>query len=146
MKRFLPVILALIILPAFAKTSWHQLQNQDKIFYIDTESIVQNGAVYHYWIKNENENGSKKMYVISNCDNNTTGVQKVISYDSTGKKIKDSEPYQALTYIVPDSDSYVAYNYVCDIHKNNLQREEKKKTLNNIINTGINTGLYFLGR
>lgn len=147
MKKILPVILALtIVIPVFAKTNWQALQNKDKTFYIDTASIVQNGTIYHYWIKNENDNGSKKLYVISNCENNTTGVQKIISYDASGKKLKDSEPNQELTYIVPDSDSYVAYNYVCDLYKQNLQKEEKKKTINNVINTGINTGLYFLGR
>ena len=146
MKKVLPVILALIILPSFAKTNWQTLQNKDKTFYIDTASITENGSEYHYWIKNENENGSKKLYVISNCNNNTTGVQKVITYDVSGKKINDSEPKQSLTYIVPDSDAYIAYNYVCGLRKENMQKEERKKTINNLINTGINTGLYFLNR
>ena len=147
MKKILIILLfSAIILPAFSETGWHEIQNKDKTIYIDTSTISSQGSQYLKRKKSNTQNGYRKMLMKSDCANNLTGVQKIIVYDNNDKVIKSEDLNQELTYIVPDSDAYTAYNYICDIYKKTQAEENKKKnaltpnkffnTINSINNAG----------
>lgn len=139
MKKFLFILLfALTVLPAFSDAIWQEIQSKDKILYIDTSSITNQGSQYLYWIKINNQNGYKKMLMKSDCSNNTTGVQKIIVYNNNDKMIKSDDINQELLYIVPDSDAQAAYNYVSTMYKKAQAEENQKKnavTPNKLFNT-----------
>lgn len=95
--------------------------------------------------------------MVSDCSNNLTGVQKYLTYNNADKLISSKDVNKELSIIVPDSDASVAYNYVCSAHKaqqqlaeqklqQQQQQQEKDKTMQNLINTGLGVGLYFLGK
>ena len=138
MKKLLFILLLTVtVLPALADATWEEFKNKDKSFYVDTSSFINNESKYIYWIKTENNNGYKKMLIASDCALNLTGVQKILTYDENDKLIKTDNVKQELTIVVPDSDSYAAYNYVCNIHKKNEKKQKIKSFLNpgNIMNT-----------
>lgn len=142
---------------AVASSQWHELNNNGKVFYIDTASILKSGSQYTYWVKNRNSKGYTKLLMVSDCSNNTSGVQKSLSYNNSDKLITSKNENQELSIIVPDSNASVAYNYVCEIHKTQekqlaeqkemqQKQEEKSKAIQNMVNTGLGVGLYFLGK
>lgn len=159
MKKFLLIILCGIIFPTVATASaqWHELTNNGKTFYVDMASILQDGSQYTYWIKNFNSKGYTKLLMVSDCSNNLTGVQKSLTYNNADKLVDSKNVNQKLSIIVPDSNASVAYNYICNAHKVQAQQkaeqdtikqqqEEKGKAMQNLINTGLGVGLYFLGK
>ena len=159
MRKILLTILCGIILPtaAIANAQWHELTNNGKAFYIDTASMLQNGSQYTYWIKSSNSKGYTKLLMVSDCSTNLTGVQKSLTYNNGNKLINSKNVSQELSIIVPDSNASIAYNYVCSAHKaqeqqlaeqkiQQQQQEEKNKAMQNLINTGLGVGLYFLGK
>ena len=159
MKKFSVVLFLIgLVLPTFAAAQWQELQNNGKVFYVDTSSILQdNSSTYLFWIKQKK---SSTVYVKSlmavNCSNNTGGLQKVITY--TNDKVTGvSNSNQSLSYLVPDSDSSVAYDYICSMHNEKIQQQkaaerrakeqqERNEAAQNLINTGLGVGLYFLGK
>ena len=159
MKKIIYTILCGIILStvAVASSQWHELNNNGKVFYIDTASILKNGSQYTYWIKNRNSKGYTKLLMISDCSNSTSGVQKSLSYNNSDKLMISKDVNKELSIIVPDSNASVAYNYVCEIHKTQekqlaeqkemqQKQEEKSKAIQNMVNTGLGVGLYLLGK
>ena len=159
MRKVLLIFLCGIILPtvAIANAQWHELTNNGKTFYIDTASMLQSGSQYTYWIKSSNSKGYTKLLMVSDCSNNLTGVQKSLTYNNADKLINSKDVNKELSIIVPDSSASVAYNYVCSVHKaqeqqlveqklQQQQQQEKGKAMQNLINTGLGVGLYFLGK
>lgn len=142
---------------AIASSQWHELNNNGKVFYIDTASILKDDSQYTYWIKSKNSKGYTKLLMVSDCSNNSSGVQKSLTYNNADKLIGSKELNNELSIIVPDSNASVAYNYVCSIHRTQEQQlaeqkamqqkqEEKGKAIQNLVNTGLGVGLYFLGK
>ena len=91
--------------------------------------------------------GRIKVRFKSDCSNNLTGVQKIITYDNDNKMVKTDDVNQSLTYIVPDSDAQAAYNYINNMYQNTKIEENKKKnavTTNKVFNTinSINNAAY----
>lgn len=148
MKKFLCILLlSIIALPAFCDATWQSIQGNNKTIYIDTSSITNQEAQYLYWVKINNENGYKKILMKSDCQNNLTGIQKIITYDNDNKMVKTDDVNQSLTYIVPDSDAQAAYNYIYNMYQNTKIEENKKKnavTTNKVFNTinSINNAVY----
>ncbi|MBQ9688934.1 hypothetical protein IJV79_04800, partial [bacterium] len=103
-----------------------------------TSSITNQDAQYLYWVKIDNQTGYKKILMKSDCENNLTGVQKIITYDNDNKMVKSDDINQSLSYIVPDSDAQAAYNYIYNMYQNAKTEENKKKnavTTNKVFNT-----------
>lgn len=139
MKKLLFIFLAILIaLPVFANANWQELHNKGKVFFIDTNSIMVDNSFCQYWIKNYQENTTRKMNLISNCTDNTTAVQKVLIYDENDKIKSSKDLKNALTTVVPDSDSSVAHSYACNICQETLKKEQRAKLINRGIYSGVN--------
>lgn len=139
MKKLLFIFLAITIaLPVFANANWKELQNNGKIFFIDTDSIMVNNSFCQYWIKNHQVNTTKKMYIVSNCTDNTTTALKVLTYDENNKLSSSKDLNSPLSMVVPDSDSSVAHTYACNICQETLKKEQRTKLINRGIYSGVN--------
>jgi len=155
MKKILLILLLIgLTVPVFAVAEWQELQNNGKTFYVDTSSVLQQGtSEYLFWIKQKKSNNVYiKSLMAVNCSNNTGGLEKIITY--TNDKVTNiSNVGQPLSYIVPDSDSSIAYDYICSMHNAKLRKQEKLKEQQeknqaaiDMLNTGLGVGLYFLSR
>ena len=156
-KSILLTVLLIITLPVCANAQWQELHNNEKSFYLETTSIIQNGSQYMYWVKSNNSDGYSKMLMVSDCSNNTSGVKQILKYNNSDKLLSKTDVNQNLEIIVPDSNASVAYNYICEAHFANLKKQaeeeaaittkqQKKQNMENIINTGLGVGLYFLNK
>ena len=159
MKKILTTLFLIgLVLPVFAAAQWKELKNNGKSFYVDSASVLQqNTSTYLFWIKQQKSNSIYvKTLMAIDCSNNTGAIQKIITY--TNNKVTNvSNSSQSFSYIVPDSDSSIAYDYICGLHTANIkqqkaaeqkaiEQQKSREAAQNLLNTGLGVGLYFLGK
>lgn len=159
MKNLFTIIIlcSILVIPTFANTEWIELSNNGNTFYVDKGSILKDNSMYYYWVKNKTAKGITKMLMVSECSNNTIAMQKILTYNNSGKLLSSKDENQNFSIVVPDSNAQIAHDYICQEHYKQVKAEnekkvqqekeaEKNKNFQNLINTGLGVGLYFLGK
>ncbi|MDD3012568.1 MAG: hypothetical protein PHC34_02565 [Candidatus Gastranaerophilales bacterium] len=130
----------LIILPAFA-TNLVEIPNKKGVkLFFDRSSVTFEDPYIAYRINVEANDGSKsKIQMISDCQNNKTGILYMIKTCSNGKIIKDIKNQNTfnLSTNIPESIASNVHDYACKIDPNkellSLDRDTPSNNLETLI-------------
>jgi len=133
------ILFIFVISPVLA-ANWTEITTKKgiKLFIDDSTISVKDNTVF-YWLNfKAGDNSNNKMYMISNCEDNTNGILSTIKTYPNGKVIKDEKDQNnfSMNKVVPDSLSENAHIYACNIISNNtlkwttLMNNKQKAILN----------------